>query len=107
MMYGDVAVGRTGHWLPVVDLDPQKGLLLSGMVMVTMMMVMTVTMRGMLMMLMMTVVMMVMVLMMMTMMVMMIMAGEVDLQKRLLQSEKTSDQVDLHWRLGSYKSSIL
>ena len=32
---------------------------------------------------------------------------EVDLQKRLLQSEKTSDQVDLHWRLGSYKSSIL
>ena len=104
MMYGDVAAGRTGHWLPVVDLDPQKGLLLSGMVMVTMMMVMTVTMRGMLMMLMMTVVIMVM---MMTMMVMMIMAGEVDPQKRLLQSEKTSDQVDLHWRLGSYKSSIL
>ena len=98
-MYGDVAAGRTGHWLPVVDLDPQKGLLLSGMVIVTMMMVMTVTMRGMLMMLMMTVVMMVMVL--------MIMAGEVDPQKRLLQSEKTSDQVDLHWRLGSYKSSIL
>ena len=30
MMYGDVAAGRTGHWLPVVDLDPQKGLLLSG-----------------------------------------------------------------------------
>ena len=88
MMYGDVAAGHTGHWLPVVDLDPQKGLLLSGMVMVTMMMVMTVTMRGMLMMLMMTVVMMVMVL--------MIMAGEVDPQKRLLQSEKTSDQVDLH-----------
>ena len=98
-MYGDVAAGHTGHWLPVVDLDPQKGLLLSGMVMVTMMMVMTVTMRGMLMMLMMTVVMMVMVL--------MIMAGEVDPQKRLLQSEKTSDQVDLHWRLWSYKSSIL